>query len=95
LARPVFSERGKFVGRAARLPRWPLNGIEEMAAMKLITPQALYDALREAAADLDAYGSTMGSDGIVALDGRFDLTAMAAYLNGTAEAGTESIMQTP
>jgi hypothetical protein len=64
-------------------------------AMKSITPQDLYDALRASATDLDAYGSTMGSDGIVALDGRFDLTAMAAYLNGTAETDTESNMQTP
>ena len=60
-----------------------------------ITPQDLYEALRVSATDLDAYGSTMGSDGIVALDGRFDLTAMAAYLNGTAETDTESNMQTP
>jgi hypothetical protein len=55
----------------------------------------LYEALRASATDLDAYGSTTGSDGIVALDGRFDLTAMAAYLNGTAETDTESNMQTP
>ncbi|WP_439923512.1 hypothetical protein [Nitrobacter sp. JJSN] len=66
-----------------------------MAAMRPITPQDLYDALRAAAADLDAYGSTLGSDGIVALDGRFDLVAMADYLNGTAEADAESNMQTP
>ena len=60
-----------------------------------ITAQDLYNGLRAAAADLDAYGSTMGTDGIVALDGRFDLTAMAAYLNGTAEVDAESNMQTP
>jgi hypothetical protein len=66
-----------------------------MAAMKPITPQDLYDALRAAAADLDAYGSTLGSDGIVALDGRFDLVAMAEYLNGSAEVDIESNMQTP
>jgi hypothetical protein len=63
--------------------------------MKPITSQDLYDALRAAAADLDAYGSTLGNDGIVALDGRFDLVAMANYLNGTAEADTERNMQTP
>jgi hypothetical protein len=40
--------------------------------MKSITPHDLYDALRASATDLDAYGSTMGNDGIVALDGRFD-----------------------
>ncbi len=62
--------------------------------MKPITPQDLYDALRAAAADLDAYGSALGNDGIVALDGRFDLGAMADYLNGTAETDTES-MQNP
>jgi len=48
-------------------------------AMKSIPAQDLYDALRASAADLDAYGGTMGNDGIVALEGRFDLTAMAAY----------------
>ena len=63
--------------------------------MKPITSQDLYDALRAAAADLDAYGSTLGNDGIVALDGRFDLVAMANYLNGAAEADTERNMQTP
>jgi hypothetical protein len=63
--------------------------------MKPITSQDLYDALRAAAADLDAYGSTLGNDGIVALDGRFDLVAMANYLNGTAEADAERNMQTP
>lgn len=66
-----------------------------MAAMEPITPQDLYDALREAAADLDAYGSTLGKDGIVALDGRFDLVAMADYLNGTTKADTESHTKMP
>lgn len=64
-------------------------------ATGLITAQELYEALRASATDLDAYGSTMKSDGIVALDGRFDLSAMAAYLNGTADTDTESNMQTP
>lgn len=64
-----------------------------MAVIKPITPQDIYDALR--AADLDAYGSTLGNDGIVALDGRFDLAAMADYLNGVAETDPESNMQTP
>jgi hypothetical protein len=67
----------------------------QMAAIKPITPRDLYDALRAAAADLDAYGSTLGNDGIVALDGRFDLVAMADYLNGVAEADAENNMQTP
>lgn len=71
------------------------KGVANMAAMRPITPQDLYDALRAAAADLDAYGSTLGGDGIVALDGRFDLVAMADYLNGTAEVDAESNMQTP
>jgi hypothetical protein len=66
-----------------------------MAVIKPITPQDIYDALRAAAADLDAYGSTLGNDGIVALDGRFDLAAMADYLNGVAETDPESNMQTP
>jgi hypothetical protein len=64
-------------------------------ATNLITPQDLYEALRASATDMDAYGSKMGSDGIVSLDGRFDLTAMAAHLNGTAETDIESNMQTP
>jgi hypothetical protein len=76
-------------------PATAAKGVVNMAAMRPITPQDLYDALRAAAADLDAYGSTLGSDGIVALDGRFDLVAMADYLNGTAEADAESNMQTP
>lgn len=67
----------------------------QMVAIKPITPRDLYDALRAAAADLDAYGSTLGNDGIVALDGRFDLVAMADYLNGVAEADSENNMQTP
>jgi hypothetical protein len=76
------------------------KGMATMAAMEPITPQDLYDALREAAADLDAYGSTLGKDGIVALDGRFDLVAMANYLNGTIKNGTtkadtESHTKTP
>jgi hypothetical protein len=58
--------------------------------MSRITPQDLYDALRAAAADLDAYGSTLGNDGIVSLEGRFDLVAMATYLNGSAKPDTEN-----
>jgi hypothetical protein len=63
--------------------------------MSRITPQDLYDALRAAAADLDAYGSTLGNDGIVALEGRFDLVAMATYLNRSAEPDTENNIQSP
>jgi hypothetical protein len=63
--------------------------------MSRITPQDLYDALRAAAADLDAYGSTLGNDGIVSLEGRFDLVAMATYLNGPAKPDTENNTQTP
>jgi hypothetical protein len=63
--------------------------------MSPITPQDLYDALRAAAADLDAYGSSLGNDGIVALDGRFDLAAMANYLNGSGKPDTERNIQTP
>lgn len=63
--------------------------------MSWITPQKLYDALRAAAADLDAYGSSLGNDGIVALDGRFDLVAMADYLNGSAQPDTENDTQMP
>jgi hypothetical protein len=63
--------------------------------MRPITPQDLYDALRAAAADLDAYGSSLGNDGIVALDGRFDLAAMANYLNGPDKLDAETNIQTP
>jgi hypothetical protein len=59
--------------------------------MSPITPQVLYDALRAAAADLDAYGSSLGNDGIVAIDGRFDLTAMANYLNGPDKLDTDKL----